>query len=368
MRVLIAAGPGVGHVFPMVPLAWALRAAGHEVLLATAGPGLVAGQAGLPVIDLKPGWDYRTAIARRWQAAPTASGQPGRRPPDAAGVGGGIRLLAGAALTLAASWHPDVVVGRTLALLVAAKQRAAFVDHGVGLMRTPTTEDLADRLQPVLAEYDIGQLPTRQLRLEVAPPSMLDGALSGQLMRYVPYNGGGTVTPELVADASGDRPPRVAVTLGTAVPLSHGLAPATRLIPIMAAMPAEFVLALGDVDGANLPDVPDNVRLLNWTPLNLLLRSCSALIHHGGEGTAMTALALGVPQLVIAEGVRSIVAHAVQARGVGHAFAPDDLSPTLIGQALADGHLADNARQVAAEIAALPPPAAQVGAIEALLT
>ncbi|WP_309114588.1 hypothetical protein [Saccharothrix sp.] len=35
MKVLFVSAPLVGHVFPMIPLAKALRAAGHEVVLAT---------------------------------------------------------------------------------------------------------------------------------------------------------------------------------------------------------------------------------------------------------------------------------------------------------------------------------------------
>ncbi len=36
MRVLFVSLPGVAHVFPAVPLAWALRVAGHDVIMATA--------------------------------------------------------------------------------------------------------------------------------------------------------------------------------------------------------------------------------------------------------------------------------------------------------------------------------------------
>lgn len=34
MRVLFTTTPGRGHFFPMVPLAWALRCAGHQVVVA----------------------------------------------------------------------------------------------------------------------------------------------------------------------------------------------------------------------------------------------------------------------------------------------------------------------------------------------
>lgn len=35
MRLLFTTAPLRGHLFPLVPLAWAARAAGHEVLVAT---------------------------------------------------------------------------------------------------------------------------------------------------------------------------------------------------------------------------------------------------------------------------------------------------------------------------------------------
>src|SRR5438094_553567 len=55
MRVLCTAVPGSGLFLPTVPLAWALRAAGHEVLLLNNGDGArAAAGAGLPVVDPLP--------------------------------------------------------------------------------------------------------------------------------------------------------------------------------------------------------------------------------------------------------------------------------------------------------------------------
>jgi hypothetical protein len=41
MRVLFSVVPGPGHMFPTIALAWALRAAGHDVLYATAAGGVL---------------------------------------------------------------------------------------------------------------------------------------------------------------------------------------------------------------------------------------------------------------------------------------------------------------------------------------
>src|SRR4051812_45860209 len=55
MRVLIVASPLPGHLMPLVPLAQALRAAGHEITVATAGDALAACPPELPPTDVAPG-------------------------------------------------------------------------------------------------------------------------------------------------------------------------------------------------------------------------------------------------------------------------------------------------------------------------
>ena len=58
MRVLFSSSPGLGHLFPMIPLAWALRTGGHDVLVASTGDVVErAVQAGLPAVEAAPGLD-----------------------------------------------------------------------------------------------------------------------------------------------------------------------------------------------------------------------------------------------------------------------------------------------------------------------
>jgi UDP:flavonoid glycosyltransferase YjiC (YdhE family) len=55
MRVLMVSAPGAGHVFPLVPLGWALRSTGHDVLLASTSIGVTLGSgAGLLTTDVAP--------------------------------------------------------------------------------------------------------------------------------------------------------------------------------------------------------------------------------------------------------------------------------------------------------------------------
>jgi UDP:flavonoid glycosyltransferase YjiC (YdhE family) len=49
----------------------------------------------------------------------------------------------------------------------------------------------------------------------------------------------------------------------------------------------------------DLPDrLPDTIAAFPFLPLNKILPSCRAIVHHGGIGTLGQALKAGVPQLI----------------------------------------------------------------------
>lgn len=69
-------------------------------------------------------------------------------------------------------------------------------------------------------------------------------------------------------------------------------------------------------DGAR--DLPPNVRAVGWAPLAEALATCAGVVHHGGAGTLLAALAAGVPQIVVpGPGDRRRNAELVAARGAG---------------------------------------------------
>src|SRR5947199_2203347 len=56
MRILFTTAPLQGHFFPLVPLAWAARLRGHDVLVAVADDFVpTAETSGLPVVGVGPG-------------------------------------------------------------------------------------------------------------------------------------------------------------------------------------------------------------------------------------------------------------------------------------------------------------------------
>ncbi|WP_445330439.1 glycosyltransferase [Streptomyces sp. A475] len=70
------------------------------------------------------------------------------------------------------------------------------------------------------------------------------------------------------------------------------------MLETVGGLDAEVVATLNEAQLAG-QHVPDNVRTVDYLPLNQLLPSCSAIIHHGGGGTLAAAVAHQVPQLVL---------------------------------------------------------------------
>jgi hypothetical protein len=348
----------------MVPLTWALRAAGHDVLVATAADALAVKDAGLPVVDVLPGVDIRAQFAKIREEHPERFEEfANRRITDVREMGQFLpvlsRPLLPGVLKAAEQFRPDVIVQGLLGgvgLIAAGKLGIPWVGHGFGFVRGDgVPEAFREHMAAEFEQYG-AELPERRAYIDVAPASMIAGEPEGWSMRYVPYNGGG-VEPSWLAEP-GDRP-RVAVTLGTVAPQMNGLGPVERVIAAAPDVDAEFVLALGDnVDLDSLGPLPSNVRVAGWIPLNSLLATSSLLIHHGGAGTAMTPLAMGVPQLVAPSGAdRFINAGAVHNRGVGLQIEEEELDARVIGQLLDDEKFRANAAEVSAEIAAMPSPA-----------
>ncbi|MEC3975003.1 nucleotide disphospho-sugar-binding domain-containing protein [Amycolatopsis sp. H20-H5] len=358
----------------MIPLAWALRAAGHEVLVATAGAALVAARAGLPVVDVAPGFDMGAQFdkMRREQPELVAEMLAARLTDLRAVIPQFARiadLLVDGVVQAAEQWQPDVIVQSTTqgsGLVAASKLGIPLVDHGFGLARSGDVHDLLrENMGAAFARHGVDTLPGRTAHIDVAPPSLLTERPTGWSMRYVPY-GGGTVLPPWLLRERGGRP-RIAVTLGTVAPSTTGLGPVERIIDAAGGIDADFVIALGDADTSGLGTLPPNVQVAGWIPLPALLRVSSALVHHGGSGSTLGALVAGLPQLVLPSGAdRHINGNAVHNTGAGICAEEEELDARLLEHLLGEEKLRSRAREVSAEIAALPSPARIVDDITAL--
>ncbi|TWG27254.1 UDP:flavonoid glycosyltransferase YjiC (YdhE family) [Micromonospora palomenae] len=368
MRVLVVSAPMVGHVFPLVPLAAALRDAGHEVLLATGGGGLAVERAGLPVRDVAPGFDLGRI------ALPIMLRHPLIARAELAGTAGtrGAGLLFGAlndqltdrVVALATEWRPDLVLHEPFAVagavaaarlgVPAVRQENALFD-GRDLVRATT-----GRLGGTLRRHGLTELPPPAAALAVAPPSVTHQ--DGWPMRYASYIGGGELPGWL--REPGARP-RVLVSRSTLTgPGDEGPMPA--VVAAAAQVDAEFVLVRPDRRSARA--LPGNVRVVDWIPLDAALPASAALVHHGGAGSVLGALVAGLPQLAtVGAGDRRHNAELVARRGAGLALRPRDITAETLTRLVTDADLRTAAGQVSREIAAMPAPAELVSRLAALV-
>lgn len=183
--------------------------------------------------------------------------------------------------------------------------------------------------------------------------------------------------PDWVLDPPARR--RVCLTLG----LAHrqaavdGTAPVAELLDAVAELDAE-VIATFDAEQLGSAKVPDNVRAVDFVPLNALLPSCSALVHEGGSGAFAGALEHGVPQVIVPQdftvekwlGPLSI-AQGVEAHGAGvYAANAGKLTAEILRQSLKlvleDPSYAANAARLRTEVRAMPTPNDLVPVLEKL--
>lgn len=376
LRVMFNAPAGVGHVFPQVPLAWALQALGHEVLMVTGGPGLVVERAGILVADFTPGlvgWEVEEEVIRE-------------HPDHLAEVRGsrirnfteGIHRVSRVArvgldetVRIAEAWRPDLVVHDPLTiggLVAAARLGVPSVEHGFGFARTTGLAEMyLDHLRADFERHGVSALPTRRAKIDIAPASMLSATPEEWPMRPISRNGGAILPEWLVGAGPLDRP-RVAVTLGTVLPMAGGLGPFTRIAEAAEGIDADFVFVLGADDRAGLGALPPNVRAEGWLPFGALVARCTAAVHHGGSGATMAALTAGVPSVVLPGGADNYAnADAVTTRGAGLTSTADDVDEHVLRQLVEDEKLRRNAAEVHAEIQDMPTPFAVVSRIEDLV-
>jgi len=392
VRVLFCTWDNPGHLTPLVPLGWALRAAGHEVLVASA-PGFAAriASSGLPALPVGPRFDSFAVLAeqvkaRGWRPTPPVD----RRVPAADTVEcirrrglTGLRIAAQAAdvqaddlVAFCRRWRPDLVVyepsgyaGPLVGCLfgVPAVRLLWSVD-----ISAPVGDFEEDVVGGLARRFGLPRLGINgTVTLDPCPARMqLPADLRRHPLRYVPYNGP-SVLPGWLREPPAA--PRVCVTWGTSLQrwgLGH-LVLAPRVVEALADLDVELVVAVPDDQRDLFGPLPSNVRHLGQVPLHPLLPTCAAIVHNGGAGTTMTALRAAVPQLAIGT-TPDCVFHArqVEHAGTGRALLGEDATPEAIRAGvrplLDDPGYRRVAGELRDEMVAMPTPAEVVGYLEKL--
>ncbi len=378
------------HFFSLVPLGWALQAAGHEVRVAS-HPSMaeVISSAGLAAVPL--GEDLRFAqvfggtigkVRPLGQPGP-AGAAPGDGIEPAITADGGTARFAKALLPdlveFGRAWQPDLLIWEPFNL-AAAVAAAALKVPGVLQQWGPDSSvtlrlDAGEVIGPLAARYGLTAAQvslTGSVMLDPTPPPMqVPLPLPARPVRFVPYNGT-AVVPEWLRWPA--QRPRVCVTAGHMM-ATVGLASRLDLGMItraVAELGVEVVVAGHPADQALLPGLPGNVRVAR-APLahRLVLPTCAAVVHQGGISTTMTALTCGVPQLILPQvSDQHFNGERVALTGAGTWLDPAQASAAdirdAVGSLASAGHWRDAAGLMRERVRRMPAPSQVVPALVAL--
>ncbi|MDA3647658.1 DUF1205 domain-containing protein [Saccharopolyspora indica] len=315
MRVLINTWAWPTHYYQMVPLAWALRSAGHEVLVASQpAQRPVAEATGMPFVAVGHDVDVVgmiRAIVQGGGSPPEPQRGWARKVPRSTAMWLALaEAMADDLAAVARRWAPDLVLHEPSSW--AGPLAAAVIDvpavrfpWGADIMaamqaRKGVLEGEVEALAPLCERFDLDGVDTLgSVTVDPCPPGMQvpDLAHHRTGIRYVPFNGPGQVPPWLFERS--DRP-RVCVTWGTTVGrVDAGKVLAGEVARAIADLGAEVVVAVDRAQRDSLGALPDQVLVAESVPLHLLLPGCAAVVGHGGAGTIMTGLVSGLPQVAV---------------------------------------------------------------------
>ncbi|WUH98271.1 activator-dependent family glycosyltransferase [Spirillospora sp. NBC_00431] len=416
MKVLFASFAGITHFLPMVPMAWALRTAGHDVLVASqpdltetiVEAGLTAAPVGRadwmnddPWAEdllgdiLWPGAGYVQAFdfpghePERWTWESLLTLERIMVPALYASMNNDAMMED--LIDLARSWRPDLVLWETYTFSGAVAARVAGAAHARMILgpnvalrvrraflrelaaqppdrrEDPTREWLGWTLERFGRHFD-EEIVTGQWTIDATPPSMrLDTGVHTLGTRFVPHTPG--TVPHWLREPA-DRP-RVCFTMGL-TELSRVLGDSLGdCLRALAAVDGEVIMTLAEEDLAGVPEVPANVRLVGFVPLHEVLPTCSAVVHGAGAATRAAAQIHGVPQISIGSGWDTVVeAERLEELGAGVCLPLERLTEETLRESLLrvlnDPAFTKAAGELRQEVMSLPTPNETIPAIERL--
>jgi UDP:flavonoid glycosyltransferase YjiC (YdhE family) len=314
VRVLVTTTGGVGHIFPVMPLALELQRQGHQVLWATA-PGSCSIVEGVGIASSPAGLMPTERIQRFLANHPNAFAVPPleRRPVAFAGF---FAMTAGpvmmdALVPLFDEFRPDLVVHETSELAASPIARSKDVP-------SVTVAFSGELPGPVLEAGVVAAAPLWS-RLGLDVPRDLGMYADAYLHPFAPPLSqrplGATIhdmQPLTVVGQSSDRPdwlgsigierPLVYATYGTE---DGPRGPWRAIVDGLALVDVDAVVTVGrgvDLDPlrAMLADLtPGRIRIEHYVPQAVLMERAAVVISHGGAGTMLAAGVAGVPQIAM---------------------------------------------------------------------
>jgi UDP:flavonoid glycosyltransferase YjiC (YdhE family) len=375
MRVLVATTSGTGHIYPVVPIARALRDAGHEVVWATASASCsVVERFGFAVRAAGMNGDDRLAqfIERHPEASSVAPRE--RRaiffPAQFAELAAPV--MAADLVAVFDEVRPDLVVHEVAELgsvPLATIRELPCIAVGFSGVLPETVIDGAVRAVAPLWD-SLGCRVPPDLGLYAHPylhplPPMLGQRSSAPAVRDMrPVSADGDASSPDWLDRLGIDRPLVYVTYGTEV---GRLAPWRVLLHALAALDVDAVITTGSsVELSELINELPNpaksrIHVRSYVPQSLVLARASVVVSHGGAGTALAAGAAGLPQVILPVAADQFDnADAFAAAGVAVSLdvpsADPDIVAAHIDRQITSSTVRARARELAQQFAALPHP------------
>jgi hypothetical protein len=358
VRICFSAIPAFGHVLPMVPLAAAAAAAGHEVSFVASAH--FDGRLPVPVWSGVPEGmtlqDAEEEVRAELHGATGLVDDPFAWPRTMFGVVMPRHIRPRMLRHWARQGRPDLVVHEGLNAGAAAAAAEAGVPAVafhialaapglfLGMLEEATgvrTRTLVDPRPATWAAHDVPAAPD----VERIP------------LRSVAWSGPSALPPAwLTTPTSG---PTAYVTLGT---VAYGAVEVLRRSVLeTAARCSRVIVAAGPVaDVAALGDLPAHVHVERYLDQAQVLQHVDVAVHHGGTGTTLGCLAAGLPQVVTPQGAdQHLNAGRLAELGLVEAVS-EDARPGAVGAAvdrlLGDPRLPRVLGAVRDEIAAMPAP------------
>jgi UDP:flavonoid glycosyltransferase YjiC (YdhE family) len=383
-RVLFTSPAGLGHIHPLVPLARAMGARGHDVVWAVPADGvehvertgiraMAAGPAGLP---------GPAEVRRRYPELETMP--PAEMPNVMFGkMFGAIAAPAIHAdlLPFARDWRPSLVVADAAEFaghIVAAELGVPSVTKGFGpLLPERRVAAAGDEVAPLWRSRGLEPRPYGgcydHLYLDIYPPELQTGEAT-----HVPYrqplrpdsddgqveDGALPALPDVPACT-----PLVYVTMGT---VFNDPEPLRAVLTAIRELDVRVLATIGPRgDPASVGTQPPNVRVERYVPQALVLPRCDMVVSHAGSGTTLGTLMQGIPQLCLPQGADQFLnAAAVATAGAGISLMPDAATPEALRDAatrlLHHASYRDAATRVSASIASMPSTDQVASVLEAL--
>ena len=353
----------------MVPLARGFADLGHDVCFATAG-AFEARVRSHGFATLPAGLDQAQIMACMEEYRPRLLAlTPAERRPVAyttrfARVDAPAKLPE--LLRVAKDWRPELLVHDASELCappVAASLGIPSVNQGFGqVIPAACHENAADAVSALWEAVGLTPEPWngmyRGAYVDICPPSLADETVPSGTRTYQRR----PATPSPDPPKPPWRPvrpdlPNVYVTLGTALD-EPGLL--RILLDALADADINVLMTIGRRgDPASFAPWPANATIERFVPQADVFPHCRVVVSHGGSGTTYGALAHGLPLLMLPHAADQFEnAAAARSTGVAETLMPYEIETAAIRLAvealLADAAYAARAREIAAEIAAMP--------------